>query len=374
MKHKLLASVILGMTATFATAAEGWMTDFSAAKEKAIKENKSLLVDFTGSDWCHWCIKLDEEVFAHEAFKKGVAEKFVLVELDFPRDKSKVSEATIKQNAELQKKYNVKGFPTILLMNANGTPFAKTGYQAGGPEKYVQSLDAFLKEGKAIDSSIAAAAKLEGLEKAKALTMTIDNIDESLLPYYQDITDQITALDPEDKLGTKARKAAEKAAEKAKEDKINKLFVNTSALGKEGKVKEAKALIDSFIADNTLDENIVAQIRGYQKTIKFMKLSNDVNLLSRAGKFDDAIKTVDTHVTEHNLTGEVKQVFLSMKMTPLFQAKKYDAVEALLKEIIAIDSESETGKSVEQMVPRVMAHIKKTKAAEMKAAEENKAK
>lgn len=233
MKHKLLASVILGMTATFATAAEGWMTDFSAAKEKAAKENKSLLVDFTGTDWCHWCIKLDEEVFAHEAFKKGVAEKFVLVELDYPRDKSKVDKATAKQNAELKTKYKIKGFPTILLMNAHGVPFAQTGYRAGGPEKYVESLDALLKEGEAIETSIAAAAELEGLDKAKALTMAIDNINESFLPHYKDITDQITALDPEDKLGTKARKAAEKAAEQAKKDKLNKLFVDSSALGKE---------------------------------------------------------------------------------------------------------------------------------------------
>ena len=68
---------------------EGWTSDFAAAKEQAAKENKSLLVDFTGSDWCGWCIKLNEEVFQHDPFKEGVKDKFVLVELDFPKDKSR---------------------------------------------------------------------------------------------------------------------------------------------------------------------------------------------------------------------------------------------------------------------------------------------
>ena len=129
-----LASLALALTTSLATAGgDGWMTDFEAAKKKATAEKKDLLVDFTGSDWCGWCIKLSDEVFKHDAFKKGVADKYVLVELDFPKDKSKQSEATQKQNAELQKKYKIRGFPSILLMDGEGRPFAQTGYQAGAP-------------------------------------------------------------------------------------------------------------------------------------------------------------------------------------------------------------------------------------------------
>ena len=86
IKKILLAGLALALTASFATAAgDEWMTDFEAAKKKAAAENKDLLVDFTGSDWCGWCIKLVDEVFKHDSFKKGVADKFVLVELDFPK-------------------------------------------------------------------------------------------------------------------------------------------------------------------------------------------------------------------------------------------------------------------------------------------------
>ena len=73
---------------------EGWTHDFEAAKKQAAAEKKDLLMDFTGSDWCGWCIKLNDEVFKHDVFKDGVKDKYVLVEVDFPQDKSKLDEAT----------------------------------------------------------------------------------------------------------------------------------------------------------------------------------------------------------------------------------------------------------------------------------------
>ena len=105
MKKTILASLLLALTVSLSTAAgDEWMTDFEAAKQKAAAENKDLLVNFTGSDWCSWCIKLVDEVFKHDAFKKGVADNFVLVELDFPQDKSKLDESTQTQNEMLQEK------------------------------------------------------------------------------------------------------------------------------------------------------------------------------------------------------------------------------------------------------------------------------
>ena len=57
------------------------------AVEAARTDKKDILVDFTGSDWCGWCIKLHDEVFSQEAWKKAAAGKYVFVELDFPRKK-----------------------------------------------------------------------------------------------------------------------------------------------------------------------------------------------------------------------------------------------------------------------------------------------
>ena len=71
-----------------AMSGEGWVADFDVAVKQAREQGKHLLVDFTGSDWCGWCIKLHDEVFAKEAFLKAAQEKYVLVALDFPRDQA----------------------------------------------------------------------------------------------------------------------------------------------------------------------------------------------------------------------------------------------------------------------------------------------
>ncbi len=119
------------------------MTDFEAAQVKAKAENKPMLLDFTGSDWCGWCIKLDKEVFGEAAFKDYAAAELVLVELDFPRSKGQSAELKA-QNEALAKQYGVRGFPTILLLSPDGELIEKTGYQRGGPEAYVEHIKGIL--------------------------------------------------------------------------------------------------------------------------------------------------------------------------------------------------------------------------------------
>ena len=123
-----------------AAAEEGWMTDFAAAKAKALAEGKYMLVDFSGSDWCRWCIKLDEEVFSKEAFQSYAKDNLVLVLADFPRDKSKQSSELKKQNEQMAEDFGVRGFPTVFVLNPEGKMVAKTGYQQGGASAYVKHL------------------------------------------------------------------------------------------------------------------------------------------------------------------------------------------------------------------------------------------
>ena len=127
-----------------AAKAHKWETDFEAAKDRAKAEGKPMLIDFTGSDWCGWCVKLKKEVFDHQEFKDYAAENLVLVELDFPRRKEQ-SEEEKAQNAKLAEKYEVRGFPTILILSDKGKEIARTGYKAGGPEAYVEHLKELLK-------------------------------------------------------------------------------------------------------------------------------------------------------------------------------------------------------------------------------------
>lgn len=297
MKKALLASLALTLNASLASAAsDGWMTDFEAAKQKAAAENKALLVDFTGSDWCGWCIKLVDEVFKHDAFKQGVADKFVLVELDYPRDKSKVDEATQKQNEALKEKYFIQGYPTILLLDSEGLPFAQTGYQAGGPEKYVAHLDALLALKTKRDEAFAAADKLEGIAKAKALVATLKMLPKEQLGHYSDVTGKIAALDPGDETG--------------------------------------------FVA-------------GEKRKEALKTLQNEVMAAMRSGKTGDVGAKVDQFIADYQVTGEEKQNLLGMKVNSLLNAQNFDEAALVIDEIIAVNPESQIGKFATSYKPKL---------------------
>ncbi len=138
----VLGLALLAPTAAVADEASGWYADFDEAVKAARTEGKDLLVDFTGSDWCGWCIRLHDEVFAHKAFLDAVTPKYVLLALDYPRDPAvKAKVPNPERNKELAAKFGVRGYPTIMLMTPDGDVYGRTGYQAGGPEKYVAHLD-----------------------------------------------------------------------------------------------------------------------------------------------------------------------------------------------------------------------------------------
>lgn len=123
-----------------------WMHDFEAAKAKAAKEGKPILINFTGTDWCGWCIKLEKEVFTQKAFQDYAKEHLVLVEIDFPKKKEQSAELK-EQNKKLDKEYGVEGYPTIYLLDAAGKKLTDDiGYREGGPEAYVEHLKSLLKK------------------------------------------------------------------------------------------------------------------------------------------------------------------------------------------------------------------------------------
>lgn len=209
------------------------MTDFAAAQAKAKAEKKDLLVDFTGSDWCGWCIKLDDEVFSQEAFVTSAPQSFVLVKLDYPKDKSKMSEATIKQNEMLQGKYPVEGFPTILLMNPAGHVFGKAGYLPDGPEPYNAMLAEKVKAAKGFKAALAMAAGKQGPERAKALDDGLSALDQEIAnTYHYELMKEIVALDPDGKAGLKAKYAetVAKMEEMAEQMEANRML---APIGKE---------------------------------------------------------------------------------------------------------------------------------------------
>jgi thioredoxin-related protein len=133
------AAVSLGFAA-FARAESDWLHDYTKAQEEAKANHKLLFLNFTGSDWCGWCIKFDKDVLSQPQFKNYAHDNLVLVELDFPRRKSQPTEEK-KQNVQLAQQYEVLGFPTIVVLNSNGQKVWQfDGYFSGGPEEFIAQL------------------------------------------------------------------------------------------------------------------------------------------------------------------------------------------------------------------------------------------
>ena len=253
-----------------------WMTDFEAAKKKAAEEDKALLVDFTGSDWCGWCIRLDKEVFQHDEFKNGVDDTLVLVELDFPRDKSGQSKEVQEQNQALQEKYGVSGFPTILLTDAEGKPFARTGYREGGPDAYVEHLNELLADLKKRDAALAKAAGLEGTEKAKALAAALQALSvekHHISTFYNDTIEQIKTLDPNDESGYVASIEAEQ--------KFADFEADLGALAQKQKHSEMIQLADDAIDSGDFSGEMLQQVVMIKGAIH-----------AHTGNFEDAQTTL----------------------------------------------------------------------------------
>ena len=126
-----------------AQAEENWLTSYDQAVKVSKQSGKPILVDFTGSDWCGWCIRLHKEVFSQPKFQSWAKKNVVLLSLDFPR--AKAQSATLKaQNMKLQEKYQIEGFPTVLLLEPTGKVIARSGYAPGGAEPWVKSASDML--------------------------------------------------------------------------------------------------------------------------------------------------------------------------------------------------------------------------------------
>lgn len=138
---KIAIALLAGWTLIQVQAAElTWLTDLPKAQAQAKAENKMVMLDFTGSDWCGWCIKLNKEVFSKPEFAEYAKKNLVLVEVDFPRTK-KLSAEQKAANDALQKKYGVQGFPTIIVLNSDGKQVGELGYMKGGPAAFTAELD-----------------------------------------------------------------------------------------------------------------------------------------------------------------------------------------------------------------------------------------
>lgn len=304
-----LVVMIFTLFASTAQAGEGWLVDYEKAKAQAAKDGKDILIDFTGSDWCGWCIRLKKEVFNQDEFKAEVHKNFVLLELDYPRgERALAAQAPeIKeQNAELQNRFAVQGFPTILLVDAEGRPYAKTGYQPGGAKGYLKHL-AKLSEQKAARDKELDAVNGEGVERAKQLDAVLKSIQAKLggdsakslvIGTYDDVVSEIIKLDAKNKAKLKVSYLASLRA------------------------LEVAAGLQQLRTDNP-----------------------DAKPEVMAGKIGDFIKA-------EKLTGESLQQALFMQSQGMFGAEKKDEAEKLLIEAQKAAPKTALAKQIDQILKR----------------------
>ena len=193
-KKTLCAAMLLAALAP-AWAAE-WMNDLEAAKARAAVENKAVLVDFTGSDWCGWCIRLRQQVLDTPAFEAYAKDKFVLMEVDVPQN-PKFDKNLLARNQKLCEQYGVEGFPTILVLNPKGDV-------VGGVGGFVPTVDAISKP---LDAALNTAALLQkaesqqGAEQLATLAQAYRSLPEDLRQNAVALRQRIIALDSQDTTG-----------------------------------------------------------------------------------------------------------------------------------------------------------------------------
>ena len=137
----LIALITLIAFGHSAYAEKGWLTNIDDAKKIAKTHKKLILLEFTGSDWCPPCKALKKNVFDKQAFKDYAKENLVLVELDFPRDRSKITKEQYAYNRTQAKEYGIRGYPTVFVLDANGKELLKkVGFGPNSVEAYIKML------------------------------------------------------------------------------------------------------------------------------------------------------------------------------------------------------------------------------------------
>lgn len=208
-KTMCAATGVAAWVSGMCVAAEGWETDFNRGLETAAAEGRTALVEFTGSDWCPPCMMVRSKVLPTADFKDFAAKNnLVLIELDFPRGKDKVTPEVRREREEIAAKYQISGYPTMLVTDGTGRAYGKVEGAPRTPADYVNELQMMLNLKGVVEAELAKAEGLTGVERAKALLTVLETLPEDCRALWKDVAEEILSNDPEDTTGY--RKAEER--------------------------------------------------------------------------------------------------------------------------------------------------------------------
>ncbi|MDR2982452.1 MAG: thioredoxin family protein [Puniceicoccales bacterium] len=268
-----------------------WLTDMEDAKRQAAQSGKDILVAFVANDSFPWSQRLDADVFSRPAFAVIANKSFVFVMVDFPKTYSLTPEQA-KKNTELRKNWGVRSFPTVILADAHGRPYAVTGYRNVGAADYARHLESLLQVREQRDQYFSAAYGTEGMSRAIMLSQGLRLMDEDVvLRHYKEELSELRYLDPMD------------------------------ATGLSGDIEFTPKL-------DSLREKVVRLIRQQKD-------------------YDGALKAVDDFIVYEAPIGEHLQKALFLKLNvyanPNPEVQDHGAVIKLMDQIIAINPLSEQG-------------------------------
>lgn len=217
---------------------KGFMDDFEAAKIEAAKSKKNILAVFSGSDWCHWCKVLEKDYLSKPEFVDEAGKDFVLVFVDNPKDKSVLSESAKKANSVLTKKYKIRGFPTIKILNAEGEEIAETRPKDEvTPKDYAVRLRREVKVGPLVKKHL-------------------DPLEQELQKMMSDVF-----------AGVMKQAEAEKASKKGEELEKSMFAIGQKAMaGLLEKVKAFRAKVDAVGVPGEITEEKAAFLKKIDKT------------------------------------------------------------------------------------------------------------
>ena len=149
MRAFLLALGLSALLPSLVAVESTWTTGWKDAAAQAATAKRPILADFTGSDWCGWGMKLKREVFTTPEFAEWAGRSVVLLEVDFPRSKPLAADLQ-RDNQAMAEKYDIEGFPTILILAADGRELGRLGYLPGGAKAWIAAAEQIMAKGQTV--------------------------------------------------------------------------------------------------------------------------------------------------------------------------------------------------------------------------------
>lgn len=319
----LATALLCLVVASQMTSAEVLPSDISAAVKRSQADEKDLLIYFSGGTECAKCELLEDEVLSRPDFRAEIAPQYELVEV--PQATGNTTRGMAATIAKWRERYGVKEAPVVVLVDDQQRPFGIVGYEEGGVENYLGMLIELQKARQDRDVFFDKAATESGMDKAKSLDQGLEAInDEIVTVYYDDIVQQIIALDRKDEAGLRSKYNAAKDAEMRK-------VVMTDLLLTARLEQPADAIA---MIDQTMDEinfPVDQQLEILQIKLNILRASDDATAM-------DAV--LDEMIRLPGVEGDTRQRLVVKKIILMAGSDRMDAAMELL--------DSEIGQSIAQ--------------------------